>query len=425
MGRTSHLCRLMMVLLLLPIFSVAQQLKLGKNPAVINKSSVLELESQSQGLLLTRIPDTAIAPLTAAPDGAILFYQGDKSLRVRSSGAWRKALFTVDTTDITAFFLKVRSLFSAGSGIVYDNVTGAISVSGAAGGSWLLGGNGVTASQSLGTTTAFDLPFITNNTERMRINTAGSVGIGSSAFNATNPERLLVDAGASASNSLIRGQGSVNSNLQLSIANLHGGQSARTDIVAYANNGNSANNFIDMGINSGGYSNATIIGTTNTAYLYSTGNNFVIGNASTNKNLIFINGGIAANNEVMRIDASGEVGIANSAPAAKLDVGGNFKLGAAGTVMSSMIKSSFSLSDNTASITNTSSLTKTASVTGANVNASVILNPRSALPQGLAIAYAFVSAVNTITVNIINSGAGTGGVQKLGNVTFDVTIINP
>ncbi|MBC9914266.1 hypothetical protein [Chitinophaga varians] len=425
MGSTFHVCRLMIFLLLLPLFSIAQQLKLGKNPAVINKSSVLELESQSQGLLLTRIPDTTVAPLTTAPDGSILFYRGDNSLRVRSSGAWRKALFAVDTTDIANFFLKVRSLFSAGTGIVYNSATGVISVSGSAGGAWLLGGNGVTALQNLGTTTNFDLPFITNNTEKMRISSTGSVGIGSSAFNATNPERLLVDGGTSTSNSVIRGQGNVNSNVQISIQNLHGGQSARTDVIAYANNGNSSNNFIDMGINSGGYNNATIIGSTNTAYLYATGNNFVIGNASNNKNLIFITGGTATTNEAMRIDGTGDVGIANTAPAAKLDVGGNFKLGAAGTVVSSMIKSNFSLSDNTTNITNTTSLTKTATVTGANLNASVIVNPRSALPQGLAIAYAFVSAVNTVTINIINSGGGASGNQKLGSVTFDVTIINP
>lgn len=426
MGSTFHVCRLVVLLLLFPLLAVAQQLKLGKNPAVINKSSVLELESQSQGLLLTRIPDTTIAPLTTAPDGSILFYQGDKSLRVRSSGAWRKALFAVDTTDIANFFLKVRSLFSAGSGIAYNNVTGTISVSGSAGGgAWLLGGNGVAALQNLGTTTNFDLPFITNNTEKMRISSTGSVGIGSSAFNATNPERLLVDGGTSTSNSIIRGQGNVNSNVQISIQNLHGGQSARTDVIAYANNGNSSNNFIDMGINSGGYNNSTIIGSTNTAYLYATGNNFVIGNASSNKNLIFITGGIATTNEAMRIDATGDVGIANTAPAAKLDVGGNFKLGAAGTVVSSMVKSNFSLSDNTTNITNTTSLTKTATVTGANLNASVIVNPRSALPQGLAIAYIFVSAVNTVTINIINSGGGASGIQKLGSVTFDVTVINP
>src|SRR6185295_14854583 len=34
---------------------------------------------------------------------------------------------------------------------------------------WTLGGNGVTAEQTLGTTSNFDLPFITNNTEKMRL----------------------------------------------------------------------------------------------------------------------------------------------------------------------------------------------------------------------------------------------------------------
>ncbi|HVI45385.1 MAG TPA: hypothetical protein VM802_10960 [Chitinophaga sp.] len=583
------------IILLLPLFSTAQQLKLGDNPGIINKASVLELESKTQGLLLTRITDTALAPLTTAQDGTILFLKSDNSLRVRSSGLWKKALFaidtaditnfsikvrslfsgtapitynngvigisqasattngylssvdwntfnnklstvdttniasfsvkvrslfsgtapitynngvigisqasattngylssadwntfnnklssidttnianfsvkvrslfsgtapitfsngvigisqasattngylsstdwnifnnklsTVDTTNIANFFLKVRSLFSAGSGITYNNVTGTISFSGAAGG-WLLGGNGVTSVQNLGTTTNFDLPFITNNTEKMRITSAGSVGIGTTTFNGTNPERLLVDGGTSTSTNLIRGQGSVNGNLQFSITNNHGGPNARTDIVAYANNGNSSNNFVDMGINSGGYSNATIIGSTNTAYLYATGNHFVIGNASSNKSLIFITGGIAAANEAMRIDETGDVGIANTAPAAKLDVGGNFKLGAAGTIVSSMIKSNFSLSDNTTNISNTTSLTKTATVTGANLNASVIVNPRTALPQGLAIAYAFISAANTITINFTNTGGGAGGNQKLGSVTFDVTVINP
>ncbi|NLU92271.1 beta strand repeat-containing protein [Chitinophaga sp. Ak27] len=332
-------------------------------------------------------------------------------------------LSTIDTTNIANFYLKVRSLFSAGSGITYDKVNGTISFSGSVGG-WLLGGNGVTAVQNLGTTTNFDLPFITNNTERMRINATGSVGIGSNAFNATNPERLLVDGGTSTSTNLIRGQGFVNGSLQMSLTNTHGGPNASSDIVAYANNGGGSN-FIDMGITSAGNGNGTVIGGGNTAYLYATGNNFVIGNAASGKNLMFITGGTASTNEAMRIDGTGNVGIANTTPAAKLDVGGNFKLGASGTVVSAMIKSNFSLSDGTTNITTTSSLTKTATVTGANLNASVIVNPRTALPQGLAIAYSFISAANTITINFINTGAGSGGNQKLGSVTFDVTVINP
>ncbi|PSL43018.1 hypothetical protein CLV51_10912 [Chitinophaga niastensis] len=208
-----------------------------------------------------------------------------------SSADWttfNNKLSTVDTTNIANFYVKVRSLLNAGSGIAYNSVTGTISFSGSVGG-WLLGGNGVIAVQSMGTTTNFDLPFITNNTERMRISNTGNVGI------------------------------------------------------------------------------------------------------------------------------------ANASPQAKLDVGGNFKLGASGTVVSSMIKSNFSLSDNS-NINSQSDLVKTATVTGANVNASVIVNPRTALPQGLAIAYTFVSATNTITIDFLNGGADD---QRLGSVTFDVTIINP
>lgn len=40
---------------------------------------------------------------------------------------------------------------------------------------WSLGGNNVSSVQNLGTTTAFDLPFITNNTERFRLNSTGTI----------------------------------------------------------------------------------------------------------------------------------------------------------------------------------------------------------------------------------------------------------
>ena len=46
---------------------------------------------------------------------------------------------------------------------------------------WIPGGNGVGGLQSLGTTSNFDLPFITNNTEKMRILSNGNIGIGTVA----------------------------------------------------------------------------------------------------------------------------------------------------------------------------------------------------------------------------------------------------
>ncbi|MBV4359440.1 tail fiber domain-containing protein [Pinibacter aurantiacus] len=43
---------------------------------------------------------------------------------------------------------------------------------------WSYGGDAVAANTNLGTTTNFDLPFITNNTESMRLTKAGNLGIG-------------------------------------------------------------------------------------------------------------------------------------------------------------------------------------------------------------------------------------------------------
>lgn len=51
---------------------------------------------------------------------------------------------------------------------------------------WLLNGNTVATVKSLGTTTNFDLPIITNNTERLRVTSGGNIGIGT-----TTPAQLL------------------------------------------------------------------------------------------------------------------------------------------------------------------------------------------------------------------------------------------
>ena len=64
-----------------------------------------------------------------------------------------------------------------------------------AGTAWIYGGNNVTSQQNIGTTSNYSLPFITNNTEKMRLTNTGNLGIGTSAFNGTYPEKLLVDAG--------------------------------------------------------------------------------------------------------------------------------------------------------------------------------------------------------------------------------------
>jgi hypothetical protein len=175
-----------------------------------------------------------------------------------------------------------------------------------------------------GTNNLTDLRFFTSNSERMRIDTAGSVGIGSASFSATNPEKLLVDAGTTSSINVISGKGTIDSYLQLNIQNRSNGASASSDVVATANNGNESVNYIDMGVNSGGYTNTSlpILGGVNTAYLYATGTDFVIGNGSSGRNLVFFTNGFATTDEKMRILSSGNVGIGVTTPADKLSVAG-------------------------------------------------------------------------------------------------------
>jgi hypothetical protein len=271
------------------IFS--QQLKLGKNPYTVQKSAVLELNSDNQGLLLVRITDTTQINALAPPDGMVIYFTPTSQLYVRSGGHWKAIPFA---SALNSY--------------------------------WSLSGNATAGVKKLGSTDNYALSVITNNTERLRVDAAGYVGIGSSSFDGTNPEKLLVDAGVTTSYNAAVVKGSINNYLQLNIQNNSNGATASSDVVATANNGNESVNFVDMGINSGGYSSTGILGGANNAYLYSTGNDFVIGNSTANKNLGFFTGGNATTNERMRITGTGRVGIGVTDPANQLVVKDTFEI---------------------------------------------------------------------------------------------------
>ena len=170
---------------------------------------------------------------------------------------------------------------------------------------WIGGGNTVTVLRNIGTKSNIDFPFITNNTEKMRVTAAGNVGIGTSTFNGTFPEKFLVNAGTTTSVNAIVGKGTINNYLQLNIQNLSNGTIASSDVVATADNGDETVNFVDIGINGSGNTSTGILSGINTAYLYSLGGDFVIGNGTAAKPVRFFTGALASATEKLRIDGSG------------------------------------------------------------------------------------------------------------------------
>src|SRR5689334_4639881 len=88
--------------LLLVLFSgkvMSQQLRLGNNPWTVEKSAVLELQSSNQGLLFTRIADTALINVMNPPDGMVVYFTPTKRMLLRANGSWQSMSTTtsIDT----------------------------------------------------------------------------------------------------------------------------------------------------------------------------------------------------------------------------------------------------------------------------------------------------------------------------------------
>ena len=125
-----------------------------------------------------------------------------------------------------------------------------------------------------------------------------------------------------------------------------------------------------------------------------------------------------ANNYIVFQPTWGNVGIGTYSPDAKLDINGDFKLGPGGSILTHIIKDT--VARNLPSIAAGASNTELFTITGAVIGSSVMISPDIALTDGLIIAYARVSAANTIEVKFFN--ASTANIN-MGAANFFITVI--
>jgi hypothetical protein len=124
------------------------------------------------------------------------------------------------------------------------------------------------------------------------------------------PDILYINGAGIDTFNLLSAHGDQDGYVQLNIQNYGTGSNSSSDIVATRNDGTENSGYIDMGINASTYTNQALVGAAGDAYMYATGENLYIGNATPGKQLVLFNGGLdAAANARVFIHDQGTVSI--------------------------------------------------------------------------------------------------------------------
>jgi hypothetical protein len=446
----------------------AQQLKLGTNPTILRKSALLELESATQGLLLTRISDTttATSPLKTASDGTLIYYTPDNSLYIRSLGAWSKLATGSGTGSITlsgdltgtgtgtvpatinnqaVTFPKIQNIatqrllgrYTAGTGSIEQltlnsslklNASGVLYADSALA---IWNASKIQSRRVLDTVPGTGDVLKWNPTRAMWLpsqDITGGAAYGTLTDNdirnatAPDPQYRMKIWASPITNTVQQGPLGTGAYAWSVLSfQMQSGASAFTTQLYFDKNTLALKEW-------GGVSTLTS-NAGNPWYKVVTTHG---DNSFTDGGIIFAGKTSDASTEV-RQDADNlfwdntnkELGIGTNAPAAKLDVDGDFKLGTGGTVFTNMFKLlNVAVNDGTAfSNTTTREITvNLATPLGTRTiatGATVILNPRTNLPERLGIGYVRRASNTTIIIGLTNTGANA----SLGTINFDITII--
>jgi len=400
--------------ILSPTVSHGQQLKLGSAPSVLEKSALLELNSDKQGLWLPRVSDYTVPPLNTAPDGMLIYYVPEKCLYIRKNSSWQKVL---------------------------DGANG-ISAAG-------LGNNKLLSTNGTGTVTWIDKSTFLSNTLN-----SGRVWVGDAA-NTAQPVALTGDIGISnvglttiAANSVTTTK-ILNSNVTLAKLADGGANQVLTTNAAGKPQWENKTGIVD-GWALNGNTNATaanFLGTTNNIpFIIKTNNLEVIQfrtgvGAPTNVTAL-VNGALPFNSHPFTIRANGNdilafedaagvprwhwnlrgdglnfvesnvedyrlflknggnVGVGTDVPVAKLDVNGDFKLGTTGNTFKRLYRTTVTISGGNVRAANP--VVTSVALTGLTANSVVTINPTFDLPSGVAIAWVRATT-DQLNIGFINS----------------------
>ena len=161
-------------------------------------------------------------------------------------------------------------------------------------------------------------------------NSNGRITVGNSSVN--------VQLGYTGSvNALAHFHGNLNQYVQVILNNVNSGLSASSDYVLENDIGTETTNFLDLGINSSNYNDAAFSAMgAGDGYLYSQNSSITIGTANSGAIKFITNGTTSADIRAV-ITSSGNVGIGNTSPNAKLQVTGTANISGLTTISSNLV----------------------------------------------------------------------------------------